>query len=124
MDRTLIENVSRIKFFEQKLKLIDEYINKNNYKDAYKQTTILINTAYIELIEKVYNKKIENPNIVQMISVLRENRENQLIDMLIEISAEYNSVDMNNISRLDLRFLLVYFDEIIRSIVKKHGNIF
>ena len=59
-----------------------------------------------------------------MISVLRENRENQLIDMLIEISAEYNSVDMNNISRLDLRFLLVYFDEIIRSIVKKHGNIF
>lgn len=59
-----------------------------------------------------------------LISNLEENKEGKLADILIEINGEYNSKNLNKITKLDLRFLLVYLDEIVRSVLEKHGDIF
>ena len=104
MEKEVIENVNKIPFFKPKVERIYNFIEEKNYTESYKCVANLI-----EIVCTTY---------------LEENKEGKLADILIEINGEYNSKNLNKITNLDLRFLLVYLDEIVRSIVEKHGDIF
>ena len=124
MEKEIVYNVNKIEFLKPKIDKIYNFIEKENYTESYKCAANLIEFVCIKLLDKVYKKKIENINIATLISNLDENKEGKLADILIEINSEYNSKNLNKITKLDLRFLLVYLDEIVRSIVEKHGDIF
>lgn len=124
MEKEIVENVDKIPFFKPKVDRIYKFIEEENYTESYKCTANLIEIVCTTLLEKVHNKRLENPNMFTLISNLEENKEGKLADILIEINGEYNSKNLNKVTKLDLRFLLVYLDEIVRSIVEKHGDIF
>ncbi len=124
MEKEVIENVNKIPFFKPKVERIYNFIEEKNYTESYKCVANLIEIVCTTLLEKIHKKKLENPNMFTLISNLEENKEGKLADILIEINGEYNSKNLNKITNLDLRFLLVYLDEIVRSIVEKHGDIF
>lgn len=124
MEKEIVANVSKIQFLKPKIDRIYDFIEKENYTESYKSTANLIEIVCITLLDKVYKKKLENQNMFTLISNLEENKEGRLADILIEINGEYNSKNLNKITKLDLRFLLVCLDEIVISIVEKHGDIF
>ena len=124
MEKEVIENVNKIPFFKPKVERIYNFIEEKNYTESYKCVANLIEIVCTTLLEKIHKKKLENPNMFTLISNLEEIKEGKLADILIEINGEYNSKNLNKITNLDLRFLLVYLDEIVRSIVEKHGDIF
>ena len=124
MEKEVIENVNKIPFFKPKVERIYNFIEEKNYTESYKCVANLIEIVCTTLLDKIHKKKLENPNMFTLISNLEENKEGKLADILIEINGEYNSKNLNKITNLDLRFLLVYLDEIVRSIVEKHGDIF
>ena len=124
MEKEVIENVNKIPFFKPNVERIYNFIEEKNYTESYKCVANLIEIVCTTLLEKIHKKKLENPNMFTLISNLEENKEGKLADILIEINGEYNSKNLNKITNLDLRFLLVYLDEIVRSIVEKHGDIF
>ena len=124
MEKEVIENVNKIPFFKPKVERIYNFIEEKNYTESYKCVANLIEIVCTTLLEKIHKKKLENPNMFTLISNLEENKQGKLADILIEINGEYNSKNLNKITNLDLRFLLVYLDEIVRSIVEKHGDIF
>ena len=124
MEKEVIENVNKIPFFKPKVERIYNFIEEKNYTESYKCVANLIEIVCTTLLEKIHKKKLENPNMFTLISNLEENKEGKLADILIEINGEYTSKYLFIITNLDLRFLLVYLDEIVRSIVEKHGDIF
>ena len=124
MEKEIVENVSKISFLKPKVDRIYKFIEEENYTESYKCVADLIEIVCTTLLDKVHNKRLENPNMFTLISNLEENKEGKLADILIEINGEYNSKNLNKITKLDLRFLLVYLDEIVRSIVEKNGDIF
>lgn len=124
MEKEIVSNVSKIAFLKPKIDRIYNFIEKESYTEGYKSTANLIEIICIKLLDKVYNKRLQNQNMFTLISNLEENKEGKLADILIEINSEYNSKNLNKITKLDLRFLLVYLDEIVRSITEKHGDIF
>lgn len=124
MEKDIVSNVNKIAILKPKIDRIYDFIEKENYTEGYKSVANLIEIVCITLLDKVYKKKLENPNMFTLISNLEENKEGKLADILIEINGEYNSKNLNKITKLDLRFLLVYLDEIVRSVLEKHGDIF
>lgn len=123
MRDVMIKNINKIASFDSKMEVINNFINEKNYKEAYRAVAALIEYVSIILLEKIYNKKIESSNIISLITILKM-KESKIEKILTEINGEYNLVNYEEISKIDVEFLIGYLDEIVKIILEEHGNIF
>lgn len=124
MKDVMIKNISKISFLDNKIKTIDNLLEKENYREAYKATAALVELVIAVFLEKQYNEKIESSNIINLIKILINKKEEKIEKILTEINGEYNLIDLDNIEKSDVEFLVGYLDEIVKDILEKHGNIF
>lgn len=124
MEKIMIENIVKVEFIKNKFDKIDKLIKKENYKDAYIATAALIEIVCMLLISKKFNQTVDNSNIINLIKMLTKNNEKEIVGILKEINAEYNLINMDNVTEMDIIYLIGYLDEIVKEIIEKYGNIF
>ncbi|MBR3614341.1 MAG: hypothetical protein IKL55_04090 [Clostridia bacterium] len=124
MEKIMIENIVKVEFIKNKFDKIDKLIKKENYKDAYIATAALIEIVCMLLISKKFNQTVDNSNIINIIKMLTKNNEKEIVGILKEINAEYNLINMDNVTEMDIIYLIGYLDEIVKEIIEKYGNIF
>lgn len=119
----MMKNINKISFLDDKIEKINNLVKMEKYADAYRATSVLIEMVCIILLEKVYKVNIKNSNIINLI-VLLKNREEKIEKILTEVNGEYNLINYEKADENDVEFLVGYLDEIVKTILKKHGNIF
>ena len=124
MEKIMIENIVKVEFIKNKFDKIDKLIKKENYKDAYIATAALIEIVCMLLLSKKFNQTVDNSNIINLIKMLTKNNEKEIVGILKEINAEYNLINMDNVTEMDIIYLIGYLDEIVKEIIEKYGNIF
>ena len=118
MEKIMIENIVKVEFIKNKFDKIDKLIKKENYKDAYIATAALIEIVCMLLISKKFNQTVDNSNIINLIKMLTKNNEKEIVGILKEINAEYNLINMDNVTEMDTIYLIGYLDEIVREIIE------
>ncbi len=123
MRDVMIKNIRKINFFDNKIETINKLIEEKKYKEAYKATAALIELVSILLLEKVYNEKVESSNIINLIRIMKD-KEEKIEKILTEVNGEYNLINYEKATENDVEFLVGYLDEMVGTIIEKHGNIF
>lgn len=124
MDKELIENISKISFFDTKVEKVESLLKEEKYSEGYKAVAALIEMISIIVLEKIHNVKVEDSNIITLISLFRQYKEKEIEEYLIDINGEYNSIQLNKIKELDVMSLLGNLDDLAKIILDKYGNIF
>lgn len=124
MDKEIVENIEKVSFLSEKLKKVEMLLKSLNYENAYKATAALIEIVCIIGLEKIYNEKVEDSNIINLISIFDKHNEKEIKDILIDINGEYNSIKFDEIGEIDILALLGNLDDLVKNIIEKYGNIF
>lgn len=124
MEKELIENINKVPFLSTKLEKIEKLLKEENYIESYRAVAALIEIVCIVTLEKVYNEKVEDSNIVILASMFEKNQEKEIKDYLIDINGEYNHIQISKTTEIDVLALIGNLDDLVKIILEKHGNIF
>lgn len=124
MEEIITENINKIPFFIKKMKKVEDLIKKEDYKEAYKAVAALIEITNILVLEKVHNSEVEDSNIIRLIAMLEDKKETEIVDNLIEINGIYNSIELDEVTEIDVEIIVSYLNQILEIVLEKHGNIF
>lgn len=124
IDEKIINNIQKIPMLNEKLKTVEKLLQKEDYVQSYKAVSALIEITCMILLEKVYNEKVKNSNIVVLANLLEIHNEKELKELLVTINGEYNFIKLNKVEEIDVLSLLENLDKIIKIIIEKHDNIF
>lgn len=124
MDKSLIENIEKISFFNTKIEKIENFIDNKDYEKAYKAVAALIEMACIITLEKVFNERIEDSNIVNLSWIFNKHNEEEIKNILIDINGEYNFIKLNEVNEIDVLSLLGNLDDLVKIVLEKYNNIF
>ena len=124
IDEKIIKNIQKIPMLNEKLKTVEKLLQKEDYVQSYKAVSALIEITFMILLEKVYNEKVKNSNIVVLANLLEVHNEKELKELLVTINGVYNFIKLNKVEEIDVLSLLENLDKIIKIIIEKHDNIF
>ncbi len=124
IDEKIIKNIQKIPMLNEKLKTVEKLLQKEDYVQSYKAVSALIEITCMILLEKVYNEKVKNSNIVVLANLLEVHNEKELKELLVTINGVYNFIKLNKVEEIDVLSLLENLDKIIKIIIEKHDNIF
>lgn len=124
MEKELIENILKVPFLEKKMDKVKALYKENNLKETYLAIATLIEMVSIILLEKKFDKKVEDSNIVLLANMLETLGEDDIFEILVSINAEYNDINLNKVDNSDVIDLVLSLDEIVKIILDKYGNIF
>lgn len=123
MEEKAISEIKKIQYFREKIERIQNYIEKEEYEKAYNAVAKLIEILCIIILEKIYNEKVENSNIIIMAEMLRK-KEPKIENILIEINGNYNYINLEKVEKYNVIALILDFNELLQIVLGKHGNIF
>lgn len=124
MDKEIIENINKVPSFHTKMEEIENLLKKENYIEAYQETAKLIEIACMDVLEEIYDERVEDSNIVTLASLLEQYHEKELKEMLVSINGEYESSILSEVKEIDVLSLLGNLDDIVKIVLEKYDNIF
>lgn len=124
MDREIVENIDKVPFLHTKLGKINALLEEKKIVESYKAVAALIEMTCIITIEKIYEEKIEDSNIIILASIFDKYHENEIKECLVDINGDYNHIQLNKASQTDVMGLLGNLDDLVEIIIRKYGNIF
>lgn len=116
-----IDNLKSSDKLNEKIEIIEELLDKADYKEAYyKLAAILeyINTKFIMVKLKI---KLKYTDIMTITNIYQD-KENKLFDKMIDINDQYNMVSENGIDEDDVSLLALKIDSIYEYMTKNYGE--
>lgn len=124
MDKKIIENIDKIPSFHTEMEKIETLLKKQSYAQAYQAVARLIEIACMDVLEEIYDERVEDSNIVTLASLFEQYHEKELKELLVAINGEYESIKLSEVKEMDVLSLLGNLDDIIKLVVEKYDNIF
>lgn len=124
MDKKIIENIDKIPSFHAEMEKIETLLKKQSYAQAYQAVARLIEIACMDVLEEIYDERVEDSNIVTLASLFEQYHEKELKELLVAINGEYESIKLSKVKEIDVLSLLGYLDDMVKLVVKKYDNIF
>lgn len=103
---------------------IETLLKKQSYAQAYQAVARLIEIACMDVLEEIYDERVEDSNIVTLASLFEQYHEKELKELLVAINGEYESIKLSKVKEIDVLSLLGYLDDMVKLVVKKYDNIF
>lgn len=124
MDKKIIENIDKIPSFHTEMEKIETLLKKQSYAQAYQEVARLIEIACMDVLEEIYDERVEDSNIVTLAALFEQYHEKELKELLVAINGEYESIKLSQVKEMDVLSLLGYLDDMVKLVVEKYDNIF
>lgn len=124
MEKQIIENISKVPSFNTKMEKVESLLKEKNYTQAYKVVAKLIEMVCMNVLEEIYDEKVEDSNIVNLASTFEQYQEKELKEILIAINGEYEWIQVKEVKELDVLSLLGNLDDIVKIVLEKYDDIF
>ena len=120
INEEIIDNLEKNKYLNEKIQMINKKINELDLKDAYFKTAAILEYINIKYIKKKYKIDMSNSSVIRIIKFYIDT-DKKLYDNMININAEYNQIDENNIMIEDIEYLISIIDSIYEYMTKDSG---
>ena len=120
INEEIIDNLEKNKYLNEKIQMINKKINELDLKDAYFKTAGILEYINIKYIKKKYKIDMSNSSVIRIIKFYKDT-DKKLYDNMININAEYNQIDENNIMIEDIEYLISIIDSIYEYMTKDLG---
>lgn len=120
INEEIIDNLEKNKYLNEKIQMINKKINELDLKDAYFKTAAILEYINIKYIKKKYKIDMSNSSVIRIIKFYKDT-DKKLYDNMININAEYNQIDENNIMIEDIEYLISIIDSIYEYMTKDSG---
>ncbi len=121
MDKEIVENLEKNNYLKEKLAIIDKLIKGQNYKEAYFKLVAILEFINIKYIKHKYNMDMPNSTVINIANTY-EDRDEKLFKEMLNINAEYNQVDTNDVTIDDVEYLASLLDSIYKYMVESTGE--
>lgn len=121
MDKEIVENLEKNNYLKEKLAIIDKLIKGQNYKEAYFKLAAILEFINIKYIKHKYNMDMPNSTVINIVNTY-EDKDEKLFKEMLNINAEYNQVDTNDVTIDDVEYLASLLDSIYKYMVESTGE--
>lgn len=112
--------------YDKSKKMLDkiyEYIEKNEYKEAYYKAAALIEFININILMRKFNVKLEDSSVSNIMKEYSK-RDEVLFGVMTGLIREYSTIDIDSIEMSDVEYLVSEADYILKYATEKYGNLF
>lgn len=121
MKKEIVENLEKNKYLKEKLLYVYGLIEKQEYKQAYYKVAAILEYINIKYIRKKFNMDMPNSTVINIINTYKDIDE-KLFKEMLNINAEYNQIDTNDITIDDVEYLAGTVDSIYEYMLKSTGE--
>lgn len=121
MKKEIVENLEKNKYLKEKLLHVYGLIEKQEYKQAYYKVAAILEYINIKYIRKKFNMDMPNSTVINIINTYKD-RDEKLFKEMLNINAEYNQIDTNDITIDDVEYLAGTVDSIYEYMLKSTGE--
>ena len=115
-------NILKYDKLKKMLEKINEYVDKEEYKEAYFKVAALIEYININILIRKFSVKLEDTSITNIIKEYAR-KDETLYEIMIGINAEYNAIDIDKVDLSDIEYLVEEADYITEYVTEKYGNL-
>ncbi len=121
MDKEIIENLEKNDYLKEKLSVIENLIEKEDYREAYYKLAAMLEYINIKYIKTKYNMDMPDSSVINILETYID-RDKFLENNMQVINAEYNDVNMSDVKIEDLEYLAGTIDFMYKYMVDKVGE--
>ena len=115
-------NILKYDKLKKMLEKVNEYVDKEEYKEAYFKVAALIEYININILIRKFSVKLEDTSITNIIKEYAR-KDETLYEIMIGINAEYNAIDIDKVDLSDIEYLVEEADYITEYVTEKYGNL-
>ncbi len=115
-------NILKYDKLKKMLEKVNEYVDKEEYKEAYFKVAALIEYININILIRKFSVKLEDTSITNIIKEYAK-KDETLYEIMIGINAEYNAIDIDKVDLSDIEYLVEEADYITEYVTEKYGNL-
>ena len=115
-------NILKYDKLKKMLEKVNEYVDKEEYKEAYFKVAALIEYININILIRKFSVKLEDTSITNIIKEYVK-KDETLYEIMIGINAEYNAIDIDKVDLSDIEYLVEEADYITEYVTEKYGNL-
>ena len=115
-------NILKYDKLKKMLEKVNEYVDKEEYKEAYFKVAALIEYININILIRKFSVKLEDTSITNIIKEYAK-KDETLYEIMIGINAEYNAIDIDKVDLSDIEYLVEEADYITEYVTEKDGNL-
>lgn len=115
-------NILKYDKLKKMLEKVNEYVDKEEYKEAYFKVAALIEYININILIRKFSVKLEDTSITNIIKEYAK-KDETLYEIMVGINAEYNAIDIDKVDLSDIEYLVEEADYITEYVTEKYGNL-
>lgn len=121
MDKEIVENLEKNNYLKEKLAIIYKLVREQDYKEAYFKLAAILEFINIKYIKHKYNMDMPNSTVINIVNTY-EDRDEKLFKEMLAINAEYNQIDLNDVTMNEIEYLAGMVDSIYEYMLKSTGE--